>query len=93
MEYLKNEQNVAYLSSSLYKFFNLTSVIGLHRSRHMPPTSHGIMSTVTQVSLFSANYCHLIQLKCRDLHSGVNTHHILTRYKICVGLLNGVSRR
>ena len=85
-------KNVAYLSSSLYNFFKLTSVIGLHRSRHMPP-SHSIMSTVTQVSLFSAKYCYLIQLKYRDLHSGVNTHHILTRYKICVGLLNCVSRR
>ena len=86
-------KNVTYISSSLYNFFNLTSLTGLHRSRSIPPTSHGTMSTLTQVSLFSAKYCHLIQLKYRDLHSGVNTHHILTRYKICIELLNGVSKR
>jgi len=65
-------KNMAYLSSSPYNFFNLTSAIGLHRSRNMPPTSHRIISTITQVSLFSAKYCHLIQLEYRDLHSGVN---------------------
>jgi len=57
-------KNVASLSSSLNIFFNLT--------RHMPPTSHTIISTITQVSLFSAKYCHLIQMKYRDLHPGVN---------------------
>jgi len=86
-------KNVAYLSSSSYNFFILTSVIGLHRSRNMPPTTYGIISTITQVSLFSAKYCHLIQLKYRDLHSGVNKYHILTSNEICVELSNGVSRR
>jgi len=52
----------------------------------MTPTSHS-MSTTTKVSLFSAKYCHLIQLIYRDLHSGVNKHHTLTRYKISVGFL------
>ena len=90
MEYLKN---VAYLSYSSYNFFSLTSVIGLHRSRNMPPTSYSIISQIKQVSLFSAKYCNLIQLKYRDLHSRVNIYHILTSNKICVELSNGVSRR
>jgi hypothetical protein len=86
-------KNVAYLSSSLYSFFKLTSVIGLHRSRHMPPTSYSIMSTITGMSLFSAKYSYLIQLKYREVHFGVNKHRIFTRNKICVELLNDVSRR
>jgi len=59
-------------------FSNLTSVIGLHTSQHVPPASYSIISKITQLSLFSAKYCHLIQLKYRNLHSGVNKHHILT---------------
>jgi len=80
----KINKNVDYLSSSSYNFFNLTSVIGLRRSRNMPPAPYSIISKITQVSLFSAKYRHLIQLKYRDLHSGVNKHHILTSNKICV---------
>jgi hypothetical protein len=85
--------NVAYLNSSLYSFFNLTYVMGLHRSRHVSQNSHSIISTITQMSLFSAKYCRLIQFKYQDLHSGVNKHHILTSNKICVEPLNGVSRQ
>ena len=86
-------KNVAYLSSSSYNFFCLTSAVGLHRSRHMPPTAYSTISTITQLSLFSAKYFHPIQLKYRDLQSGVNKHHILTSNEICVELSNGVSRR
>jgi len=80
-------KNVAYLCSSSYNFFNLTSVIGLHRSRNMPPASYSIISKITQLSLFSAKYCHPIQLKYRDLHSGVNKHHILTSKKYALSLM------
>ena len=74
-------KNVAYLSSSSYNFFNLISVIGLRRSRNMPPAPYSIISKITRVSLFSAKYRHLIQLNYRDLH---NKHHILTSNKICI---------
>jgi len=51
MEYLKMNKNVAYLSSSLYNFFNVTSVIDLHRSRHIY-TSDTICSGSASMTLY-----------------------------------------
>ena len=46
VEYLKNEKNVAYLSSSLYNFFNLNYVIVTLSSDAVPFSSATICSTL-----------------------------------------------
>jgi len=50
---------VAYRISSLHHNVCRTSI---YISRHVPQTSHSIMSTITGVSLFSAKYCCFIHI-------------------------------